>query len=221
MCKHVAAVLYGVGARLDNKPELLFALRGVDHEELIAADAEKAVAAATSRGKSKRLAASELGEVFGIELAGEAAINPAGPSTDSPTAVSTKKKPPRARKPVTPSTTTAAKPRGGRKAAKGRKDDSRTSVVGQVASLPVQPKIGTRRQVGNLPHGNDPSADPKGRRKAAATKKTDTVVSVSGKASVSRRGVKKAKPAKVRSRTKSPTRKQPLSQADTAGQEVQ
>ena len=68
MCKHIAAVLYGVGARLDTKPELLFALRGVDHEELIAADAEKAVAAATSRGKSKRLAADDLAEVFGIEI---------------------------------------------------------------------------------------------------------------------------------------------------------
>ena len=34
MCKHVAAVLYGVGARLDTKPELLFVLRGVDHLEL-------------------------------------------------------------------------------------------------------------------------------------------------------------------------------------------
>ena len=30
MCKHVAAVLYGVGARLDTRPELLFELRGVD-----------------------------------------------------------------------------------------------------------------------------------------------------------------------------------------------
>ena len=68
MCKHVAAVLYGIGARLDTKPELLFTLRGVDHEELIAADAEKAVAAATSRGKSKRLAADDLGAVFGIEI---------------------------------------------------------------------------------------------------------------------------------------------------------
>ena len=68
MCKHIAAVLYGVGARLDNKPELLFALRGVDHEELIAADAENAVSAATSRGKSKRLAESALGDVFGIDL---------------------------------------------------------------------------------------------------------------------------------------------------------
>ena len=35
MCKHVAAALYGIGARLDEKPELLFHLRGVDHTELI------------------------------------------------------------------------------------------------------------------------------------------------------------------------------------------
>lgn len=68
MCKHVAAVLYGVGARLDTKPELLFTLRGVNHEDLIQANAEMAVAKATARGKSKRLAASEIGDVFGIEL---------------------------------------------------------------------------------------------------------------------------------------------------------
>ena len=36
MCKHVAAALYGVGARLDEKPQLLFALRGVDENDLIA-----------------------------------------------------------------------------------------------------------------------------------------------------------------------------------------
>jgi uncharacterized Zn finger protein len=76
MCKHVAAVLYGVGARLDTKPELLFTLRGVNHENLIQADAEKAVAAATSRGKSKRLAAAEIGEVFGIDLDSVSADSP-------------------------------------------------------------------------------------------------------------------------------------------------
>ena len=68
MCKHVAAVLYGIGARLDHKPELLFKLRGVDHEELIAADAEAAVSAATAGGKSKRLATGDLSDVFGIDL---------------------------------------------------------------------------------------------------------------------------------------------------------
>ncbi|MGF6652763.1 hypothetical protein OKW34_003352 [Paraburkholderia youngii] len=35
MCKHVAAVLYGVGARLDQQPELLFTLRGVDPADLV------------------------------------------------------------------------------------------------------------------------------------------------------------------------------------------
>jgi uncharacterized Zn finger protein len=76
MCKHVAAVLYGVGARLDSKPELLFTLRGVNHEDLIQSDAEQAVAAATSRGKSKRLATSEIGEVFGIEIDAGSAETP-------------------------------------------------------------------------------------------------------------------------------------------------
>ena len=67
MCKHVAAVMYGVGARLDHQPELLFLLRKVDHLELI----EEAVPRAgkkTSTGK-KTLEASELAGVFGIELA--------------------------------------------------------------------------------------------------------------------------------------------------------
>jgi uncharacterized Zn finger protein len=36
MCKHVAAVLYGIGARLDKQPELLFRLRELDEKELIA-----------------------------------------------------------------------------------------------------------------------------------------------------------------------------------------
>ena len=37
MCKHVAATLYGVGARLDHAPKLLFTLRGADHAEMVAA----------------------------------------------------------------------------------------------------------------------------------------------------------------------------------------
>ena len=68
MCKHVAAVLYGVGARLDQSPEMLFTLRGVDHRELI--DVTAAVADATQTGGSRRrIAAAGLADVFGIELA--------------------------------------------------------------------------------------------------------------------------------------------------------
>ena len=40
MCKHVAAALYGVGVRLEEKPELFFELRGVDHTELVGGAAE-------------------------------------------------------------------------------------------------------------------------------------------------------------------------------------
>src|SRR3990172_9218616 len=50
MCKHVAAVLYGVGARLDEKPELFFQLRNVDHADLItAAGAATAVTRTTNK----------------------------------------------------------------------------------------------------------------------------------------------------------------------------
>lgn len=35
MCKHVAAVLYGIGARFDEDPLLFFELRGIDVEKLI------------------------------------------------------------------------------------------------------------------------------------------------------------------------------------------
>ena len=64
MCKHAAAVLYGVGARLDKSPELLFRLRGVDEAELIAADLALPGGAATA----DTLADDDLGSIFGIEL---------------------------------------------------------------------------------------------------------------------------------------------------------
>jgi uncharacterized Zn finger protein len=67
LCKHLAAVLYGVGARLDQQPELLFTLRQVDHLELI----EEALpqAGKKSRTGQKTLRANELADVFGIDLA--------------------------------------------------------------------------------------------------------------------------------------------------------
>jgi uncharacterized Zn finger protein len=69
LCKHLAAVLYGVGNRLDASPELLFTLRNVDHTELIGAAVAKGNLDRTfdaSDGDS--LAGSDLGEVFGIDL---------------------------------------------------------------------------------------------------------------------------------------------------------
>ena len=65
MCKHVAAVLYGIGKRLDSEPELLFRLRGVDPEELISSDIALPMAPA---GGGEVLAEEELGAVFGIDI---------------------------------------------------------------------------------------------------------------------------------------------------------
>src|SRR2546430_17295219 len=70
MCKHVAASLYGVGARLDQKPELLFLLRGVDAADLISrASAAEAVRQSTRADGAPIMSESELADVFGIELA--------------------------------------------------------------------------------------------------------------------------------------------------------
>ena len=72
MCKHVAAVLYGIGARLDRDPALLFTLREVKKEELIAragtgARLTKGSAPAAS---SKRIEDDEaLAEIFGLDMA--------------------------------------------------------------------------------------------------------------------------------------------------------
>jgi uncharacterized Zn finger protein len=70
MCKHVAAVLYGVGARLDDKPELLFTLRHVDHKELVSrAGAVEALTTGSGTTSVAVLDAAEVGDVFGIEMA--------------------------------------------------------------------------------------------------------------------------------------------------------
>ena len=67
MCKHAAAVLYGVGSRLDDSPELLFRLRGVDEAELIAAD----LTLPRGAPSADTLADGDLGSIFGIDLDAE------------------------------------------------------------------------------------------------------------------------------------------------------
>ena len=73
MCKHVAAVLYGIGARLDTQPELLFALRGVDQKDLITRAGKDLPLTRKGPAAGKVLADEGLSEMFGIELATPAA----------------------------------------------------------------------------------------------------------------------------------------------------
>lgn len=69
MCKHVAAVLYGVGARLDHQPELLFTLRKVDRQDLIATAGSDFSAKGRRPAGTRVLASDDLSEMFGIEMA--------------------------------------------------------------------------------------------------------------------------------------------------------
>jgi len=70
MCKHVAAVIYGIGARLDAQPELLFLLRGVDHNELISATvvADVITGKGSRRTQRRSLDSKELENIFAVEL---------------------------------------------------------------------------------------------------------------------------------------------------------
>lgn len=69
MCKHVAAVLYGVGARLDEKPELLFRLREVDEKDLIAKAGSGIPLSRRGPAAGKVLGGEDLADIFGIDLA--------------------------------------------------------------------------------------------------------------------------------------------------------
>lgn len=92
LCKHLAAVLYGVGARLDTQPELLFKLRGVDHNDLITALDPATTLQGSTKSRRRTLDSAALGDVFGIDLETE----PAAPAAAAP------KKPAKASQPAKP-----------------------------------------------------------------------------------------------------------------------
>ena len=69
MCKHVAAVLYGIGARLDQQPELLFKLHEVDEKELIAKASKGLPLAGKGPVAEKTLGSDDLSAIFGLEMA--------------------------------------------------------------------------------------------------------------------------------------------------------
>jgi uncharacterized Zn finger protein len=144
MCKHVAAAMYGVGARLDHAPELLFTLRRVSLDELLAA-AVTELPAAPSVGRV--LASNGLAALFGIELT-EAPADPAVPAA----------KPARGR--IQPSRTTAA--RG--KPAAAKPEPARgpgASKRQTTARVAAPPKLtGGRRATATATALRDPSAGP-------------------------------------------------------------
>jgi uncharacterized Zn finger protein len=69
MCKHIAAVLYGIGSRLDEQPELLFKLREVDEKQLIAKAGTGSPLVKKGPAAEKILDGGDLSELFGLEMA--------------------------------------------------------------------------------------------------------------------------------------------------------
>jgi len=102
MCKHVAAVLYGVGARLDQQPELLFRLRAVDANDLVAQIDTAMPLAKAGPDAGKVLADDDLSALFGLDMdgaddgeSGTKAAAPAVPATRKRTTGLVKKAPAR------------------------------------------------------------------------------------------------------------------------------
>jgi len=70
MCKHVAAVLYGVGARLDAKPELLFRLRAVNENDLVADIGQVLPMSKRGPASGKVLETDDMAALFGLDMGG-------------------------------------------------------------------------------------------------------------------------------------------------------
>ncbi len=83
LCKHLAAVLYGVGARLDQAPQLLFTMRGVDQMDLVSEAGRSSAKVGTKKGKNvlQTKTRSDLAGLFGIELDGGAEAAPKASAT--------------------------------------------------------------------------------------------------------------------------------------------
>ena len=92
MCKHVAAVLYGIGARLDQQPDLLFRLHNVDEKELIAGAGRALPQAKRAPAAGKILGDEDLSALFGLDIAPGA-----GPDTGLPRAAAAEPKRSKAR----------------------------------------------------------------------------------------------------------------------------
>ncbi len=71
MCKHVAATLYGIGARLDQDPGLFFKLRKVKMKDLVTEAVEEKTRKLLKKARKKTrrvIDDSDLADVFGIDM---------------------------------------------------------------------------------------------------------------------------------------------------------
>jgi uncharacterized Zn finger protein len=198
MCKHVAAVLYGVGARLDQQPELLFRLRAVNEKDLIAS-AGKALPS-TKNSPAKVLGGEDLSKLFGLDLADATPrAKSAPPAKTAPATKATRATKTRAAK----ARPAATKTRPAKKAVKAKaKPSAPTKPVAKKkpVAAPTKPKpVRNPASKGLAPKNRTQIAFPKSGL-PAAKKNTAAVAS---KAKSTRSVAKKASASSRASQTKS------------------
>jgi uncharacterized Zn finger protein len=159
MCKHVAAVLYGVGARLDQQPEFLFALRRVDANDLVSQVGTGLPKSRKRPAAGKVLDDALVADVFGIEMA--EAYPPATPATGRTKPSAGKVT---AKKAARSTVSTTRKPPATAKTVADNKPVTK--------KLPVKPATGARKSTsGNVVAGKANVANSPATPKAAATRK--------------------------------------------------
>lgn len=154
MCKHVAAVLYGVGARLDDQPDLLFTLRQVAVEDLLASAGKGLPVANLADANAKVLEDESLAELFDLEMAGtpaprKASAMPATHAKPSPKATN-RPAPKKALKPRPKARAAkpASKPKGRKPPASKKADPAPPKATRSRAPKPQAKKSGSGNRSG-------------------------------------------------------------------------
>ena len=211
MCKHVAATLYGVGARLDHVPELLFTLRRVDPTEMVEAAIDQPTGVGKVR-KSRVLETDELSSVFGVDIdmdgvssdESSTSTRPAkrtlrAAKTRKPAASkATKKK--SASRPATKKTAPVKKTSTAKKATPKKAAAKKTSTKKAAAK-----KAATKKSEGKKPMTKNVTAKKSAHKKAAA--KTSSAKKSTTEKPAPKKTTTKKKPSKTKPSKRKPAAK--------------
>jgi uncharacterized Zn finger protein len=193
LCKHLAAVLYGVGAHFDKHPELLFLLRDVDHSQLVTEAVSEGNLSTAFGEPSTALAGEDLGAMFGIDLDVSAA------------ATETKVDPKKRRSPTKKK---AAKKKAGPKKAAGQavkeKAARKKAASKKVTKAPARAKDSVGKKVVRKKAGPKKVADKQAVKKSTVAKTKNVA-----KRAVKREEVKKPASSRAVKKEAAARKKQP------------
>ena len=203
MCKHVAATLYGVGARLDHSPDLLFTLRGLDPTEMVEAAIDHQKASGKTR-KGRVLDTDELSSVFGVDIAMDGGKSPDEVSAPTKPLIKTRRTA-KVRKPSSSSATkkkTTSKP-APRKSAASKKSAIKKNTTKKATSKKVAAKkIDTKKSMAKKASAKK-STGKKVVKNTSSAKKATTKKATPKKSTVAKKTAKKVSPGNKTSKKKS------------------